>query len=319
MWRAPGSTCLFPIPTVSRHPRSAAFARIWVRISCSQARTSPPGRKAADACGWICASKTRATARGFGAPPSRGPKLICPRWWRAPEWTCGQSRAEAQAAAPPTSDVARLYAEGLTHLRQFDAKGARELLERAVATAPEYALAHSALSAAWSALGYSEMARQEARRALDLAKGLPRAQQLSIEARLDESAGQWDKAVAIYRKLGDLFPDDPDYGLRCAAAQVKAGRGKDALATVEMLRAKPAAVRDDAAIDYAQSLAANQTGDFLQAQEAAARAAAKAGEREEGMLVADARLLECRELEALGRMAQAQKSCGTAKSLYDFW
>ena len=228
----------------------------------------------------------------------------------------GQSRAEAQAAAPPTSDVARLYAEGLTHLRQFDAKGARELLERAVATAPEYALAHSALSAAWSALGYSEMARQEARRALDLAKGLPRAQQLSIEARLDESAGQWDKAVAIYRKLGDLFPDDPDYGLRCAAAQVKAGRGKDALATVEVLRAKPAAVRDDAAIDYAQSLAANQTGDFLQAQEAAARAAAKAGEREEGMLVADARLLECRELEALGRMAQAQKSCGTAKSLY---
>jgi DNA-binding winged helix-turn-helix (wHTH) protein/tetratricopeptide (TPR) repeat protein/TolB-like protein len=228
----------------------------------------------------------------------------------------GQSRAESQAAAPPTSDAGRLYAEGLVRLRQFDAKGARELLERAVATAPVYAPAHAALAAAWSALGYGEMARQEASRAMDLARGLPRAQRLSIEARFHESSGQWDKAIAIYRQLGNLFPDDPDYGLRCAAAQVRAGKGTEALATVEMLRAKPAAVRDDAAIDYAQSLAANQTGDFPQAQAAAARAAAKAQQRDEGMLVADARLLECRELEALGSMALAQTSCETASRLY---
>lgn len=228
----------------------------------------------------------------------------------------GQNRGEFQAAVPPTSEAAHLYAEGLVRLRQFDARGARDLLERAVATAPEYAPAHSALAAAWSALGYSEMARQEARKARDLAAGLPRAERLPIEARFHESAGQWDKAVAIYRQLGNLFPDDSDYGLRCAATQVKAGRGKEALATVELLRAKPAAVRDDAAIDYAQSLAANQTGDFLQAQAAAARAAARAENRGEGMLVADARLLECRELEALGRMAQAQESCETAKGLY---
>jgi len=228
----------------------------------------------------------------------------------------GQSRAESQAAAPPTSDAARLYAEGLTHLRQFDAKGARDLLERAVSAAPEYALAHSALAAAWSALGYSEMARQEARRAFDLAKGLPQAQRLSIEARFHESAGEWDRAIAIYRLLGGLAPDELDYGLRCAAAQVRAGKGMDALATVGMLRTKPAAVRDDAAIDYGQSLADNQIGDFLQAQAAADRAAVRAEARDEGMLVADARLLECRELEALGRMAQAQKSCETAKGLY---
>jgi DNA-binding winged helix-turn-helix (wHTH) protein/tetratricopeptide (TPR) repeat protein len=228
----------------------------------------------------------------------------------------GQDRAEFQAAAPPTSDASRLYAEGLARLRQFDAKGALELLNRAVATAPEYAPAHAALAAAWSALGYGEMARLEAGRALDLAKGLPREQRLSIEARFDESAGQWDKAAVIYRQLGNLFPDDPDYGLRCAAAQVKAGRGTEALATVETLRAKPAAVRDDAAIDYALSLAANQTGDFRQAQAAAARSAAKAEQRDEWMLVADARLLECRELEALGSAAPAETSCATASRLY---
>ena len=228
----------------------------------------------------------------------------------------GQSRAEFQAMAPPTSEAAHLYAEGLVRLRQFDARGARDLLERAVATAPEYAPAHAALAAAWSALGYGEMARQEARKAHELAAGLPRAQRLSIEARFRESAGQWDQAIAIYRQLGALYPDDPDYGLRCAEAQVRAGRGRDALATVAMLRAKPAAIRDDAAIDYAESLADNQTGDFLQAQTAAARAAARAAERDERMLTADARLVECRELEALGRMKPAQTSCQTAQGLY---
>ncbi len=228
----------------------------------------------------------------------------------------GQTRAEAQAAAAPTTEVERLYAEGLMHLRQFDAKGARDLLERAVAAGPEYAPAYSALAAAYSALGYSEMARREAREAFDRAKGLPREQQLSIEARFRESDGEWDRAIAIYRQLGALAPDELDYGLRCAAAQVKAGRGKDALATVETLRAKPKRVRDDAAIDYAESLAENETGDFIKAQAAADRAAAQAEARDEGMLVADARLLECRELEALGRMAEAQKSCDTAKGAY---
>ncbi|MGO4885960.1 MAG: tetratricopeptide repeat protein [Bryobacteraceae bacterium] len=228
----------------------------------------------------------------------------------------GPSPGAFQATAPPTSEAAHLYAEGLTRLRQFDARGARDLLEQAVATAPEYAPAHSALAAAWSALGYGEMARQEARKAHDLAAGLPRAERLSIEARFHESTGQWDKAIAIYRQLGGLFPDEPDYGLRCAAAQVKAGKGTDALATIETLRAKPAAVRDDAAIDYAESLAANQIGDFPRAQAAAAQAAAKAEQRGEGMLVADARLLECRELEALASMPQAQASCGTAKAIY---
>jgi DNA-binding winged helix-turn-helix (wHTH) protein/tetratricopeptide (TPR) repeat protein len=229
--------------------------------------------------------------------------------------------AAVQATAPAhfgtaSADALRLYAEGLARLRQFDALGARDLLERAVATAPDSAPAHSALAAAWSALGYAELAKKEALKARDLANGLPRGERLSIEARYLESVGQWDQALSVYRRLGELFPDDLDYGLRLAAAQVKAGRGKDALATVELLRRNPPPIRDDAAIDYAQSLAANETGDFQRAQAAADRSATQAAARGESMLVADARLLECRELEALGRMAEAKRSCETARGLY---
>src|SRR6185295_3805998 len=72
-----------------------------------------------------------------------------------------------RAALPANPEAARLYAEGLARLRVFEAREARELLEKAVAADPSHAPAHSALAAAWSALGYDTRARDEARQAFD--------------------------------------------------------------------------------------------------------------------------------------------------------
>ncbi|HMD09531.1 MAG TPA: hypothetical protein VKH63_18520, partial [Candidatus Acidoferrum sp.] len=61
------------------------------------------------------------------------------------------SEAEAgnlRAAIASNAEASRFYAEGLAKLRVFDALAARDLLEKAVAADPNYALAHSALSAA---------------------------------------------------------------------------------------------------------------------------------------------------------------------------
>jgi TolB-like protein len=78
----------------------------------------------------------------------------------------GQAEAGgARAFVPASSDSARLYAEGLNRLRHFDARGARDLLGQAVAVDPGYALAHAALSDAWSQLGYAEVARNEDQKA----------------------------------------------------------------------------------------------------------------------------------------------------------
>ena len=55
----------------------------------------------------------------------------------------------------PTSGVAQgLYFSGLEKIRNFDYKGAREVLSKAVASDPKNSLAHEALSNALSASGY---------------------------------------------------------------------------------------------------------------------------------------------------------------------
>jgi TolB-like protein len=85
-----------------------------------------------------------------------------------------------RASLPSTRDAARLYAQGLEKLRVFDALGAKDLLLKAVAADPNQALAHSALAAAWSALGYDAKAPEEAKRAFDLSANIPREKHLAV-------------------------------------------------------------------------------------------------------------------------------------------
>ncbi|HVN06063.1 MAG TPA: tetratricopeptide repeat protein [Bryobacteraceae bacterium] len=229
------------------------------------------------------------------------------------------SQAEAsgvRAALPPNSDSARLYAEGLNRLRHFDALGARDLLGQAVTVDPNYALAHAALSDAWSALGYAEIARNEAQRAWELSSQLPPADRLSIEARYRETTSEWDQASRIYRRLAEHFPDNADYGLRLAAAQTNAGKANEALVTLENLRKRPVALADEGAIRFAESQAAEKLGDFERAQAAATAAAGLAHARGAQILEADARALECRQLVQLSRLGQAESACETAREIY---
>ena len=214
------------------------------------------------------------------------------------------------------AEATRLYAEGLTRLRLSDARGARDLLEQAVATDPKYALAHSALATAWSALGYGELAKQEARRAFELSANLSRADRLSIEAGYRETTAEWDKAIATFRTLFAFFPDNLDFGLRLARVEARAGQGKDALATVEALRKLPHPVGDDPALDLMESLAADQLGDFKRANSAAATAADRAQVRGAEVMIAEARCRQCIELPLLGRWDEARLACENARKLY---
>src|SRR5208282_4916309 len=102
--------------------------------------------------------------------------------------------AAVRATEPSSSNAARLYTEGLGKLRAFDHLAARDLLEQAVAADPDNVLAHSALAATWTQLGYDDKATQEAKRAFELSKNLSRKDSLSIEAEYRETIREWDKA-----------------------------------------------------------------------------------------------------------------------------
>jgi eukaryotic-like serine/threonine-protein kinase len=228
----------------------------------------------------------------------------------------GDGASGVRASLPANPEAARLYAEGLARLRTFEALQARDLLEKAVAADPNHAPAHSALAAAWSALGYDMKAREEARQALDRSADLSREERLSIEGRYRELSRDWPQAIAIYRTLSGFFPDSLDYGLRLSSAQISAGQAKDALAMIDNLRRLPPPAGDDARIDLAESRAAGTVGDFKRGLESARRASTKGLIQGARLVVAQARAAEGFALERLGQLNDATAAFAQAQQLY---
>jgi TolB-like protein/Tfp pilus assembly protein PilF len=221
-----------------------------------------------------------------------------------------------RAAISTNPEASRLYAQGLEKLRLFDAPGARDLLEQAVAADPKYALAHSALSAAWSAMGYDAKAADEAKKAFDLSGGLPREEHLAIEGRYYEAARNWPKAIEVYKTLWTFEPDNLDYGLRLAQVQTFGSQGKDALASVEALRTLPEPASDDPRIDLAEENAARSQSDFKRELAAAMRATEKGQKLGARLLVARAELAQARAYYSLGDYPNFQAAAESARRIY---
>jgi len=228
-----------------------------------------------------------------------------------------EQAAEVATALPSKSEAAHLYWEGLAQLHVFNALAARDLLLKAVATEPAYALSHSALATAWVQLGYDANANAEAKKAFDLSGNLSRAERLLVEARYREASRDWEKSIEIYRALFEFFPDNLDYGLALSGDQVNAGRGREALATVAALRNLPAPVTDDPRIDLANARAAESLGDFKTVQTFAARAAEKAKASGASLLLARARLDQAWATENLGQFDAVDPLIQEAKQLYE--
>ncbi len=228
-----------------------------------------------------------------------------------------EAAAALRATLPDEPEAARAYGEGLAHLRRFEATEARAALERATAMAPDFALAHAALAAALSALGYDREAAAAAERAFAFAGDLPRQERLSVEARHRELAGDGDRALEIYGSLWTFFPDDLEHGLRLAEAQVRWRKAEEAERTIAALRSLPAPASLDPRIDLAEVVAAAARGDHARALAAAERAIATGEAQGASIVVARARLNQALALNALGRPDEAELACAEARRLYE--
>lgn len=229
------------------------------------------------------------------------------------------SPAEAravQALQPANPTAARYYAEGLSRLRAFDSRGARDLLRQAAAADPGSAMIRSALSLAWMGLGSDAEARAAAEEAVQLAATLPKEERLAIEARFNEAKKDWRKASEIYRSLWTFYPDRPEYGLRLAGALSAAGRGAEALAAVAELRKLPLRAGDDPRIDLAEAQVAKRMAN-LGLQLRAAESAAKKGRRSgESQVLAEALMLRGDGLLLSGRPQDAIPVYEEARGLF---
>ena len=198
-----------------------------------------------------------------------------------------------RASLPSNRDATRLYSEGLARLRVFDALEARELLQQAIAADPKFALAHSALAEAWSLLGYDKKAQPEARQAYDLSANLSREEKLLVEGRYREIGHEYDKAIEIYRTLFTLFPDNADYGLMLATAEIRASKAHDALDTVMSLRKLSPPSSDDPRIDLQEAAAWDALSEYKQQEQPLSRAVEKARAAGSRLILAHARWGQC--------------------------
>ncbi|MGC9951099.1 MAG: tetratricopeptide repeat protein [Bryobacteraceae bacterium] len=221
-----------------------------------------------------------------------------------------------RAELPSGQEASRLYSEGLARLRRYDVQAARDLLGKAVEADPACAVAHSALAQAWTALGYDENAKREAKRAVDLSGSLSRESRLFIEGRYWQAAKEWDKAAEIYTTLFRFFPDNLEYGLHLAAVQTAGGNTKGTLATFAALRSLPAPAGEDPRVDIAEAEAAVDRADFERAQHLLVAAADKSEAQGAGLLVAQSFLAQGWSLDRLGRLQEAASALAKAKEMF---
>jgi DNA-binding winged helix-turn-helix (wHTH) protein/Tfp pilus assembly protein PilF/TolB-like protein len=214
-----------------------------------------------------------------------------------------------RASLPSNRDAARLYSEGLARLRVFDALEARDLLQQAIAADPKYSMAHSALAEAWSRLGYDKKAQQEAKQAYDLSTSLSREEHFVVEGRYRDVNHENEKAIEVYRALFTLFPDNLDYGLKLAAAQVRRSEWRDALATLESLRKLAPPASEDPRIDLQEVPAWAELGELKREQPLLARAVERARAQGSRLILAEALNKQCRMFSYLGQVQNAVAAC----------
>ena len=210
----------------------------------------------------------------------------------------------ARAALPGTPRAARLYTEGLEHLRRYEARRAIELFEEALRQDPGNARIHSALSSAWYSVGSFARGQAEARAAADQADRLAEKDRMLVEARLHEAERAAEDAARIYATLHDYFPDDLEIGLELVDARIATDATDEALNLIGRLRSMASTV-DQPRLDLAAAEAYRSVSDYDAQLEWSLRAAKRAGELGADQLVARAREVSAGALRDLGRHDEA--------------
>ena len=172
---------------------------------------------------------------------------------------------QARSSVSTNTQALRLYVQGVQKLQNFDPLGARDLLQKAVAADPDYALAQSALAEAWMMLGYDQLARAIGADRFSSCRQAGTGAEAAHRGRDREAAHQWPQAITAYRTLFNAHPDNLEYGLRLTRAQRLAAQYRDVLETIQSLRALPSPASNDPRIDLEETMAAVSSGDFAAA------------------------------------------------------
>ena len=240
-----------------------------------------------------------------------------------------EMRAKLGSSVPPEGDVdwrtvlpsnreaAKLYSEGIAHLRISENLPASELLQKSLTIEPGFALGHAALAEAWAALGYDSRALASAQKALSLSNGLTEDERMEVQGRYYELSHDWAGAIGVYRHLWQDFPDDIESGLKLAAAEMSAGNTNEALGVLSNLRSLPPPGGSDPRIDLTEASIAARAADYKRQQTLAEQAAAKAQASGARLLLARAKLVQGWALDDQSQLKEAAEAYSTAQRIYE--
>ncbi len=224
--------------------------------------------------------------------------------------------AALRSILPDTPDASLAYVDGLAARRVFRHRDAVAHFEKAIALAPTFAPAYSALAQAHLSLGHQQAAREAAERAVRLASSLPRGEELLVQALAAETRHDWPGAIESYRALAQFYPDRIDYVTSLARALVGAGKAAEAITLLDTTKKRPQSDWDLVSLDLLAAFAHARRSDdaaSLAAAERAEQLAAKIGAR---VAMADAILAQAHRHHRAGRLDDAEAHFGTARAVY---
>src|SRR5581483_10302817 len=131
-----------------------------------------------------------------------------------------------------------------------------------------------------------------------------------VEGQYQRTVQEWPKAVETYRSLFQLFPDNLDYGLLFASAQMHLSAA-DSLQTLAALRRLPPPLGDDARIDMTEA-SAWINRDFAKARAAANLAIQKATAQGSPVIVGRTYGILCQQQPSIGASAEGIEICRNA-------
>ncbi|HYO76297.1 MAG TPA: tetratricopeptide repeat protein, partial [Thermoanaerobaculia bacterium] len=224
---------------------------------------------------------------------------------------------DLRRAVPLNTEAARQFALGVARLRQFDAVGARDALEKAVSADPQFALAYGELSDAYAFLGFDDKAAAAARRGVELSAHLPPGERLLLDAKYHQRAHRLDQAIDLYRSLVKQFPDDPEHRVRLITTLIDNSRGPEAFAEVAAMR-KLRGVNDlDPRVDLLEAWASEIVADTNRMLVSADRSIAKARAVQNRDVTAEALIMRGLALASTARASEALAAFEEAEELFD--
>lgn len=223
---------------------------------------------------------------------------------------------DERTALPADPALRGPYAEGLAALRRFDALLATRLLQTVADRAPDFAPAQAALGQAWQLLGHDGRAREALDRAVRAAGPLPRAVRTLIAAEAAGVSGDWPRAIESLEALAVLYPEEPDYALRLAAARLRAGRFGEAEAALDAFLGAGTARTADPRAWFQRARARYLQGRNEPALEDARHARRIAEAARAPLLAAEAALHEGWSLQMLGRPDEAQSAYAYSRDTF---